>query len=138
MVKVENFIAARRCAMKRLVSWYEGLCVRIYVMVYLCDGESLLCCMSVGGVYVVLILELTCDAEASSAMWVLASRGSKSASALWWYCVFEFECEDLVVGICVGVDGEVWVWDVKEGLFLGACVVGVKCASAEFARGAMK
>ena len=136
--KVENFIAARRRATKRLAPWYEGSRARIHAMAHSRDGESLLCCTSAGGVYVVPILELTRDAEASPAMRVLASRGPKPASALWWYRALEPEREDPVVGICVGVDGEVRAWDVKEGSPLGACVVGAKCASAELARGATK
>ena len=136
--RVENFIAARRRATRRSAPWYEGSRARIHAMAHSSDGESLLCCTSAGGVYVVPILELTRDADASPAMRVLASRGPKPASALWWYRALEPEREDPVVAICVGVDGEVRAWDVKRGSPLGACVVGGKCASAELARGATK
>ena len=98
-------------------------------------GESLLCCTSAGGVYVVPILELTRDADASPAMRVLASRGPKPASALWWYRALEPEREDPVVAICVGVDGEVRAWDVKEGVASGRGASSApRCASAELAR----
>ena len=95
------------------------------------------CCVArqQGGVYVVPIWELTRDVESSPAMRVLASRGTKPVSAVWWYRRLEPERADPVVAICVGADGEVRAWDVAKGSPLGACVVGAKCANAELARG---
>ena len=87
------------------------------------------------GVYVVPIWELTRDVESSPAMRVLASRGTKPVSAVWWYRRLEPERADPVVAICVGADGEVRAWDVAKGSPLQGFVVGAKCANAELARG---
>jgi len=136
--KVENFIAARdqrAPRTKRLAPWYEGSRAKITAMAHSMDGERLLCCTAAGGVYVVPIWELTRDAESSPAMRVLASRGTKPVSAVWWYRRLEPARADPVVAICVGADGEVRAWDVAKGSPLGACVVGAKCANAELARG---
>ena len=136
--KVENFIAARdqrAPRTKRLAPWYEGSRAKITAMAHSMDGDRLLCCTAAGGVYVVPIWELTRDVESSPAMRVLASRGTKPVSAVWWYRRLEPERADPVVAICVGADGEVRAWDVAKGSPLGACVVGAKCANAELARG---
>lgn len=135
---VENYIAAmdwRKPETTRAAPWYEGSRARIAKMAHSRDGESLLCCTSAGGAYVVPIWELVRDANASPSIRVLASRGTKPASAIWWYRSLEPDRSDRVVAICVGVDGEVRAWDAKSGSPLGACVVGAKCSHAELVRG---
>ena len=135
---VENYIAAmdwRKPGTTRAAPWYEGSRARIAKMAHSRDGESLLCCTSAGGAYVVPIWDLVRDANASPSIRVLASRGTKPASAIWWYRALEPDRSDRVVAICVGVDGEVRAWDAKSGSPLGACVVGAKCSHAELVRG---
>jgi len=135
---VENYIAAidsRKPGTTRAAPWYEGSRARIAKMAHSADGESLLCCTTAGGAYVVPIWELIRDANASPSIRVLASRGTKPASAIWWYRALEPDRKDPVVAVCVGVDGEVRAWDAKSGSPLGACVVGAKCSHAELVRG---
>jgi len=139
--QLENFVAARDGRASnavRTAPWYEGSRAKIIAMAHASSGEYLACCTTAGGVYVVPILELVQDAAASPAIRVLASRGPKPVSALWWYRALERDRQDVEVVICVGADGEVRLWDGATGSPLGACVVGAKCLSAELARGAKK
>ena len=138
--RLENFIAARdaRAPGTRAVDpWYEGSRAKVLAMAHSRTGERAVCCVASGGVYVVPIAAMARGegGGGGAAMRVLASRGPRPVSAVWWYRMLEREREDDEVAICVGVDGEVRAWDAKKGVSLGACVVGGKCVGAEIARG---
>jgi len=101
-------------------------------------GARALACCANGAVYVLDLRAIACEkggGEQKNGVRALATSGAKPAACAWWTRKFDRDRNDREVGICVGVDGEVRLWDIDACAPLGALVIEGKCASAELARG---